>query len=353
MKLNAVHALMKKALQEELFTGAHVVISAGEEILVDCAYGRLGLDDTCDGDEAVTHDTLFDLASVTKVLAVTPAWLLSFQEKPELLDIPIGDTLPEAPADKAAITPRLLLSHSSGLPHWRPYYLTYLGRPVPPRLGEVVSRILDEPLVSTPGSRYLYSDLGFILLHALWETNGKEPLVDFLRRRLYEPLSIVDALTYSPPEKRRIVVTRCGDKPALVNDLNSRSMGGVCGHAGLFGTGRACRGLVLEFLRGYKGRSAVFDTAACRLFLTRRHLPPGSSRALGFDTAAQPEPSCGKAFSPESFGHTGFTGTSVWVDPHNELIVILLTNRVIKGESDLRIRAFRPALHDVAASCVQ
>ncbi len=340
MDLHKPHELMIQALEDRLFTaGLLLVISGGEEIFHE-PYGTLG----SPGTAPVTRETLFDLASLTKVLATTPSWMVLVQEQPGILDESIVRWFTDCPRDKRAITSRHLLAHASGLPAWRPYYLFNWTEPAEPSLREC---ILHEPLDYPTGCGWRYSDLGFMLLaSALNEETGLK-LDRFARQRIFEPLQLADRLMFLPVEnEHRTALTRPGDEPGVVNDLNTRVLGGVSGHAGLFGTGAGVGALAAATIASLKSKRGFFDSGVVKNFCTRAGFTPDSTRALGFDTPSPAASSSGRFFPPESLGHTGFTGTSLWMDPGRELIVVLLTNRVFMGEADQGFKSFRPVLHD-------
>ncbi|MBI4961825.1 MAG: beta-lactamase family protein [Desulfomonile tiedjei] len=332
--------LMNQALAERLFTAAALRVVQQGRILFRKSYGTIG----DPGTAAVQGDTLFDLASLTKVLTTTPCWMLVSATNPGILDRPLSHWFPEPPPDKRGITPRQLLAHGSGLPAWRPYYLfSYVPGP-PIRCYE---RIMAESLEYEPGKGCLYSDLGFMLLAAIIERETGRSINQFAEEEIYAPLKLSDQLMFKPQQdQNRIALTHRGDQPGLVHDLNCRAMGGVSGHAGLFGTAKGVSHLAEEILAGLKSRKSHFDPASVRSFCARAGFVEGCTRALGFDTPSEKDSSSGRFFAPDSLGHTGFTGTSLWIDPEKELIVVLLTNRVFMGESDQRIKAFRPLVHD-------
>ncbi len=341
MNLHRAHKQMIRGLDEAMFTGAVLRVDHVGQVIYEEAYGRLGGSDA----DQVKPNTLFDLASLTKVLATTPAWILLTSNEPEILDQSISRWFPDVDQEVTRITPRRLLAHSSGLPAWRPYYLRWWQEKT--TLGTAVNTILYEPLEYAPGTGCVYSDLGFIVLARIIELETGEALDDFCKKRIYRPLGVDRDIMFNPlGEERRTAWTRTGESPGLVNDLNARALGGVSGHAGLFGTAQAAAAVAEEILAGLKNRKSLFNPAIVQVFGHRAGLVQGASRALGFDTPSAEGSSSGRFFSAASLGHTGFTGSSLWIDPEKELIVILLTNRVIMGESDLRIRSFRPALHD-------
>lgn len=338
MEFERLHKVMTAALQEGMFPGAAVAVSLRGELLFDHCYGALG----GPGTEPVTSATLFDLASLTKVLATTPCWMVLAARDPAILDKSISHWFPDVPDDKAPITPRHLLAHCSGLPAWKPYYLH--GNHTPK---EMKARIFSEPLAYEVGKGCLYSDLGFMLLAFIVESETGQSLPLFARSNVYEPLGLQADLLFLPSkEEHEIAWTRDDDPPGVVNDLNARSLGGISGHAGLFGTERGVAAMAQQFLLSLKSPEGFFDRTTMRMFCNRAAFVPGCTRALGFDTPSEEGSSSGAHFSPNSIGHTGFTGVSLWIDVQRELIVVLLTNRVYKGESDSRIKTFRPLVHN-------
>jgi serine-type D-Ala-D-Ala carboxypeptidase len=340
MHLHKTHGLMIQALEDRLFTaGLLLVINNGKEIFHE-PYGSVG----GPGTAPVTRDTLFDLASLTKVLATTPSWMILAQEQPRILDESIVRWFTDCPRDKRAITPRHLLAHASGLPAWRPYYLFNWSEPVVPSLCQ---RILHEPLEYPTGRGWRYSDLGFILLASALQLETGLRLDRFALQRIYEPLELVGHLMFLPVgNEHRTALTRPGEEPGVVNDLNTRVLGGVSGHAGLFGTGAGVAALAAATIASLKTDRGFLDSWVVKKFCTRAGFTSDSTRALGFDTPSLADSSSGRFFPQESLGHTGFTGTSLWMDSERELIVVLLTNRVFMGEADQRLKSFRPLLHD-------
>jgi serine-type D-Ala-D-Ala carboxypeptidase len=343
VSLRKADTLLMGALKRRMFTAAALIVSSRDETIHTGYYGTLGEDP----ESPVNAATLFDLASLTKVIATTPSWFLLSAREPEILDKPLTMWFPEIPPDKTELTPRMLLAHSSGLPAWRPYYLMSMGESPREFLKQ---RILSERLVYQPGHGFLYSDLGFILLCLIVESETGTPLDLFVKTSVFEALGLQNELMFTPSDfTDRIALTRPGEKPGLVNDLNARSLGGVSGHAGLFGTARGVTEMARQILTSLKAQDAFFDNRIVSNFCMPARFDPASSRGLGFDTNIQADCSCGSFFSPSSLGHTGFTGTSLWIDPERELIVTLLTNRVYMGESDFRIKDFRPLIHSAVA----
>jgi len=342
---------MKKALVDKVFPGAVLLIAQGGRIRHRAAYG---VRNTWTG-EPVEIATLFDLASLTKPLASSLAAMVLFQRGVLALDEPIDIALPDcAGTDKGNLTPAHLLSHSSGLPDYRPYYREWQGSPGHEAKTWLRKRILDEPLLLAPGERTRYSDLGFILLDWVIEAISGMPLDRFVAENVYGPLG-VSGLMFRPgddseglvnvaatevcPWRKRLVIGR-------VHDENAYIAGGVQGHAGLFGNVmgvyRVCQ-VLLEASGGADSRPFSSETV-------RRFLEPygNGERSLGFDRPADAGSSSGCHFSPETVGHLGFTGTSFWMDLRQGILIILLSNRVHPTRENDRIRAFRPLLHDSA-----
>jgi CubicO group peptidase (beta-lactamase class C family) len=294
-------------------------------------------------------DTIFDLASLTKVLATASLVMRSVEHGELGLDDPIAAHLSEwRGADRSSITIRDLLSHSSGLPAHRDYYL---------RLNSVDSylrAICAEPLDYVPGSQSVYSDLGFMLVGFILER----------RRRLADRFDSLkteiapgEDLQFLPPEvwSRRTAPTeidwwRGRLIRGEVHDENTAALGGVAGQAGLFGTAAAAGTVARHLLQILVGRVGAFRAQTIQEFTTRRSDVPGS-RALAWDTML-PTSSCGTLMSPRAFGHTGFTGTSLWIDPERGIYVVLLTNRVHPTRSNTRIQNVRRAFHDAVIRAI-
>jgi CubicO group peptidase (beta-lactamase class C family) len=375
--------LMQRALGVGLFTCAALVITGPEGLLYEGYFGEAS-------GRPTNRDTLFDLASLTKVVGTTPLWMRLAARSPGILDKSIAAWFSECPRDKTTITPRLLLRHSSGLPHWRPYYLLRNG--ALPRKEFTLRAILSERLQYKPGCGTLYSDLGFMLSAFIAERETGAPFDVAIKNEVINPLGLERDLMFTPcgepvrglrihpfdddgiPDsagagehacdplsappnmktRRSIASTSPDDPPGLVHDYNARALGGVSGHAGLFGTALGVAATARETLAGLSGHSKLFAARLVREFTQRADNDPPGARVLGFETPAPDgSSSCGRRFSPRSFGHTGFTGTSLWIDPDAGLAVVLLTNRVRMGQGDMRIKEFRPKLHDAARRYAQ
>ncbi len=346
---------MRRAAAEGVFPGAVLLVALEGRVLFQRAYG---VSDRESG-QPVTAGTVFDLASLTKPLATTLCLMRLLEEKKLAIAGPLADHLPDfGGGDKAPVRIGHLLRHTSGLPDHRPFFRELLLLPAPERAAAFEEKIRREPLLFPPGARTLYSDLGFFLLGRVVERLTGKRLDCAAADLVYRPLEVEREVFFlpagEPPPRRRFAATeRCPFRGRLlraeVHDENAWALGGVAGHAGLFGTAGGVFRLVEEVRRARQGRGRLFSARIALAFSRRK--PPGG-RALGFDAPQPPEPSCGRGFSAASIGHLGFTGTSFWLDPARGLAVVLLTNRVHPSRENLRIRAFRPALHEAVVGAL-
>jgi CubicO group peptidase (beta-lactamase class C family) len=349
-----VSRLLRQAVEGGCFPGGVLLVGCHGQVVYEAAVGEAAL---LPGRRCMTIDTLFDLASLTKPMATATALMRLVETGRVRLDVPISAYLPACNASgTASPTLRQLLSHCSGLPAWRPYYRE-IDPSWPPhdRRQAVYAALHREPLVVPPGRTVQYSDAGFILLGELVETAGGAPLDEFCHREIFAALQLADlrflnlgrpqpagvsyASTESCPWRGRILTGE-------VHDENAWVMGGVAGHAGLFGTARQVWQFAQRLLDGLKGRAWLVSTATLRAFTTRQGRPEGSTWGLGWDTPTPGQSSAGRYFAPTAIGHLGFTGTSLWIDPAQQVIVVLLTNRVHPSRQREGIRAFRPLIHD-------
>ncbi len=298
--------------------------------------------------DPVATDSLFDLASITKLFAGT-AMLALFDERRISLDDPIVDRLPEfagLDSRRLRVTYRHLLTHTSGLPA-HVNFRDELGAKA------VIARVCATPLEAPPGTTVTYSDLGFMLLgEAIARVTGK-PLDASMLELVCTPLEIQQT-TYRPPHHLadRIVCTENDEwrKRLLrgeVHDENCWAMGGVAGHAGLFGTAADVARLAEMYRNGgatRTGRALLRPTA--QEAVREQAVGVDERRGLAWALKASGRHSCGEKLSSNSFGHTGYTGTSVWVDPQRSLTIVLLTNRVLFSRQAEPIRSLRAAVHD-------
>lgn len=295
------------------------------------------------------EECIYDLASLTKVIATTAMCMRLYERDQFDLEQKIVEVLPEiAGSDprRDQMTFRMLLAHSSGLPAYVKLFETSKNRQ------ELLAQAFQIPLVADPGSRAEYSDIGFILLGAALERIAKEPLDAFCKREIFHRLlpSAV-FIGFNPVKKpyHAFIPPTENDTSfrhriirGEVHDENAWVMSGVAGHAGCFATAED----VVTFGQCMlSGGSPLFDAHTVEIFTRREVFPEGTSRALGWDTPSSPSQS-GKYFSPTSYGHLGYTGTSLWNDPERQLSVTLLTNRTWPDRSPQAIKQIRPAFHD-------
>lgn len=292
---------------------------------------------------------LFDLASVTKVAATTPAVLRLLEQGKIDLEAPVADYLPEfGAASKSSVTVRHLLTHTSGLPWWRPFYQHHSTREA------VWQAVCESPLESEPGSRCVYSDLEFLTLGVLVERLSGLPLDAFCRRELFDPLGLVDTDFRPPREKwsRCAATEQCPWRGRVmrgeVHDENAYACGGVAGHAGLFGPAPELARLLGSLLAAHPICGPSFQkvppllrTETVATMLARQPGPAHDSFALGWRWIDYRDGEV--AASPEAFGHSGFTGTLLWADPQQGLGVVFLSNRVHPSRQNRRINEIRPA----------
>jgi CubicO group peptidase (beta-lactamase class C family) len=361
-RLAPAYDVLNRAIADRAFPGAVLAVGNKGEFAIH-AFGHHTYDAKS---PAVTTDTIYDLASLTKPIVTATAVAMLVEQGRLQLDMPIARYLPEwasgpQPDWRARVTLQHLLTHSSGLPPHKPYYNEVSpasNRPrstdsaTPPGKAAILARIFAEPLEAEPGTRALYSDLSFILLGEIVERMTGQPLAQFARERIFTPLGMADA-QFNPGRslRPRIAPTEQDDawRRRLVHgeahDENCFAMGGVCGHAGLFATAGDLAPFAQMLLNGgVYAHQRLLRRSTVRLFTSRTDVA-GTSRALGWVVPTDPS-SSGSYFSAASFGHTGYTGTSLWLDPERELFVILLTNRVHPTRANTQIDAVRPALHD-------
>ena len=310
------------------------------------------------GAVATTPETVFDLASLTKVIATTSLVMRHVQAGTLGLDTPIAALLPAwRGADRGAVTVRHLLDHSSGLPPHRRLWEQARGRDAFERAIAVT------PLEAPPGARSVYSDLGFMLLGFLLADIGGQPLDEQWEDWRRMALSRDAVLTFgtgrsvargatgfngpiAPTEldswRGRVL---CGE----VHDENAAALGGVAAHAGLFGTAHAVGAFARRVLQTFESPTPLGTPDVMRVFA--RPSRPDDSRALGWDTM-RPTSSCGALMSPTAIGHTGFTGTSLWIDQESDVYVVLLTNRVHPTRENQALPQLRPRFHDAVMRAV-
>ncbi|GAB6193639.1 serine hydrolase domain-containing protein [Desulfocastanea catecholica] len=351
-----IDKMLEKALKNQVFTACSV------GFFINNAKGRVrdifnyGFAEGFHGSNPVNRETVFDLASLTKPL-VTSLCLLALMEEKKL---GVADTLDKflttAPVDKRGITISQLLTHSSGLPAHRPYYKELVKYPDNKRMKRLIAWILAEKLVFVPGTAHLYSDLGFILLGRIIEKVSGESLDAYWQRKIVQPLELtgLEKGLFFPGGQKSASKVYAGTGmcewskkrlSGLVHDDNCRALGGVAGHAGLFGNSDAllslCEIIALQFRGEYQHPSF------CNAKIKKRFGEKKGSWIFGFDTPTAGTSSSGHYFSELTIGHLGFTGTSFWIDLQRGIGIVLLTNRVACGETTAPIKKLRPLLHDL------
>ncbi len=339
--MGAVDALLTKAITRRAFPGAVVAIGRGGALVHLKGYGHLSYAKDA---ASVDAHTIYDLASLTKVVVTTTAAMLLIDEGKLSLSDRVVDHLPGfVGKHKHEVTVGHLLSHSSGIDWWAPLYEQLTGK------AAYVAHIEAMDLVYRPGSKSLYSDLGIILLGAIIERVAGQDLDVFAQKRIFAPLAMSDT-SYRPPADLHGQIAPTENDPwrgrvlrGEVHDENAYAMGGVAPHAGVFATaGDLAQFAQMMLGRGTLGTRQLVAPQTVEAF-TKPAGIPGSGRAYGWDTPSRTGSSAGN-LSHQSFGHTGFTGTSLWIDPTRKLFVILLTNRVHPTRKNTRIRDVRPAL---------
>jgi len=335
-------AVLEQSHVERVFPAATVEVGTTDGPVWSTGVGRPTFDEAA---EPVEPNTIFDLASLTKVLSTATLAALLVDKHALVLDEPLAEHF-EAwnGIDRAIVTVRDLLEHCSGLPPHRRYFETLVGR----RAYEAA--ICIEELAYTPRVRSVYSDPGFMLLGFLLEDLGGRPLDE--QFEAWRTASVPDAeITFHPPPAWLQRTAPTEHDPwrgrlliGEVHDENTAALGGAAGHAGLFGTAASVGACARWWLRALHGEERAIGDHVAQAF-ARRSSVPGSSRALGWDTML-PTSSCGTRLSPESIGHTGFTGTSLWIDPARDLYIVLLTNRVHPTRQNEGIQEVRRRFHD-------
>jgi serine-type D-Ala-D-Ala carboxypeptidase len=349
--LKPVTELLDSAVAAGAAPGAVLAITRDGERFV-YASGQLGADEP----ESPGAATIYDLASLTKVVGLVTGAMLAVDEGRLELDAPVQQYVPAfTGAGKDRVTVRMLLAHASGLPAWRPLFREAGSRT------EVFALADTTPLSSVPATVEVYSDLGAIILTQVLETIYHQRLDSLLERRVFGPLGM-RATGYLPATDQRDRIAPTEMDPwrgrmlrGEVQDENAALMDGVSGHAGLFASAEDLLTFAEWVLEQADGRRDGTHFSPARLsigpsvireFTRRQNLVPGSSRALGWDTPS-PGGSAGTRLSARSFGHTGFTGTSLWIDPERRLAIILLSNRVNPTRNNPRWAPVRAQVADL------
>ncbi|MGE0454359.1 MAG: glycoside hydrolase family 3 N-terminal domain-containing protein [Vicinamibacteria bacterium] len=338
-------------LARKAFPGGVLAVGKDGALVHLRAFGRLSYDADA---PAVAPDTIYDLASLTKVIVTTTVTMTLVEEGRLDLAKPVKDFLPAfSGGDKDRVTVWHLLTHSSGVDWWAPLYQQAHTK------DEYLKAIYAKDLVYPPGSKSVYSDLGIMLLWEILERVSGEPLETLARKRLFAPLGWKDT-GFRPPASLLPRIAPTEKDPwrgrvvrGEVHDENAAALGGIAAHAGLFGTAPELARFAQMLLWGGVYDHHRFVSRELLERFTRRAGVPESTRAIGWDTPSETGSSAGSLFSRSSFGHTGFTGTSMWMDPERKLFVILLTNRVHPTRENNLIREARPAVADAVVRALE
>ncbi len=333
--------LLAGFVENKAFPGASLVVGYKGSIILDDEEGRL---DYSSASPKVTADTIYDLASVSKAVGTTTAAMMLFESGRLLLNAPAHDYLPEFKGpDKDKVKVWNLLNHSAGFPSYLPLFKENKG------YQQILKAICDIPLVYEPGTKVIYSDFGMILMGEIISRAAGLSLDRFLATHLFEPLGMKSTF-YNPPRSVIGRVAPTENDPwrnrvvrAEVHDENAYVMGGVAGHAGLFSSAHDLAVFAQMMLNGgiYDHRRFL-KPDTIRRFTAAQDIAE-SGRALGWGKPLQSNWT-GRIFSASAFGHTGFTGTSIWIDPEKELFIVLLTNRVHPSRENLKIDEARQAI---------
>ena len=334
---------LQEAIAQHAFAAAAIAVTLKGDLLALRALGSFTYDPASPGTSA---DTLFDLASLTKVMATTAMAMILYERGLLDLEMPVisvvGEFAGEDPR-RDGVTLRMLLAHSSGLPAYEKLFLRARSRE------SLLEAAFSTGLANDPGTHAEYSDIGFIILGVALERLADESLDRFCQREIFGPIGLTQTTFNPAPEIRASIPPTADDKTfrhriiqGEVQDENASVLGGVAPHAGLFASSHD----VAKFAYAIQpGNSSLLRPGTLRLFTAREISPPGTSRALGWDTPSAPSQS-GQHFSDQSYGHLGYTGTSLWIDPQRELSITLLTNRTWPDCSNQAIKRVRPRFHD-------
>lgn len=351
--LAQVDAIITNAIVDSAFPGAVLLVAKDGVIVHEKGYGRFTYDSLS---EKMTTDAIFDLASVTKVIATTSAVMKLVEEK----RLSLNDTITKyfsafGQNGKGNITLYNLLVHNSGLQAWRKYYEFCDTVPC------VMDSIFAAPLIYRTGDSTVYSDLGLITTGKVIEKVTGTTLANYVDSVFFKPLGMVNTM-YNPPVEliKRIVPTEVDSLwkktyvavRGRVHDENAATLGGISGHAGLFSTASdLAKILQMELNFGIYNGKRYLDSTTIATFIQQQSTK--SSRAIGWDTRSTGRSFSGQFTSPQTFLHTGFTGTSVVVDQEKKIIVIFLTNRVYPTRNTSKIGRVRPAVHDAVFGSVR
>ena len=368
-----VERAFNDAVEKNVIPGATIVVRRGGDVAFEGAFGFRSIEPKR---SPAKIDTVYDLSSLTKALATTVALMILARDGKFRLDDRVTRFFPNFGVHgKSTVTFRNLLAHCSGLAAWRPFYQRIAEIEKAGRVNFMASsgakdftyeEIHREKLEAPPGTRTIYSDLGFIALGETIEKLGSVALNRFCRDKIFRPLGLraSDFIDISLVRSRRLEpvadmfaptgVCPSRKRPLVgeVDDENAFAMGGVAGHAGLFAPVREVDRIARELIACYAGRSDFVPRKIIREFWSRDTTVSGSTWALGWDTPSIEGSSAGHLLSRSAVGHLGFTGTSIWIEPESATAISMLTNRVHPRRDNQAIREFRPKIHDLIMEAI-
>jgi len=345
--------ILEKAIVARAFPACSLAVTFRGEFVAHKALGRFTYDPAS---PEVSTTSIFDLASLTKVVATTTMSMILYERGLLDLEAPVTAIVPEFASDHAGddprrreITLRMLLAHCSGLPAYEKLFLRAQARE------GLLQAAFSTPLAAAPRTRAEYSDVGFITLGVVLERLADESLDAFCQREIFGPLGMTHTTFNPTPAFKHSIPPTADDRTfrhriiqGEVQDENASVLGGIAPHAGLFST---AEDLAIFAHAMLNGGYPILRSTTVELFSRRESAPEGTSRALGWDTPSASSQS-GKYFSSRSFGHLGYTGTSLWIDPDRQLSITLLTNRTWPDCTNQAIKQVRPAFHDAVVEAL-
>jgi CubicO group peptidase (beta-lactamase class C family) len=345
--------ILEKAIVARAFPACSLAVTFRGELVAHKALGRFTYDPAS---PEVSTTSIFDLASLTKVVATTTMSMILYERGLLDLEAPVTAIVPEFASDHAGddprrreITLRMLLAHCSGLPAYEKLFLRAQARE------GLLQAAFSTPLAAAPRTRAEYSDVGFITLGVVLERLADESLDAFCQREIFGPLGMTHTTFNPTPAFKHSIPPTADDRTfrhriiqGEVQDENASVLGGIAPHAGLFST---AEDLAIFAHAMLNGGYPILRSTTVELFSRRESAPEGTSRALGWDTPSASSQS-GKYFSSRSFGHLGYTGTSLWIDPDRQLSITLLTNRTWPDCTNQAIKQVRPAFHDAVVEAL-
>jgi len=342
--------VLQQAIAQHAFPAASVAVTRQGKLVALKAIGSFTYDPQS---PEVTSASIFDLASVSKVVATTTVAMILYQRGLLDLEMHVVSVVPEFAGQderRREVTLHMLLAHSSGLPAYEKLFRRA------PTKDQLLDAAFVMPLVADPGTQATYSDIGFIILGIALERIADEPLDRFCQREVFGPLGMAHTAFNPPPAWRPSILPTVDDRSfrhriiqGEVYDENASVLGGVAAQAGVFAPAHDVAVFANAMLNGGQ---PILHPETLAVFTRREPSPAGTSRALGWDTPSSPSQS-GKYFSPHSFGHLGYTGTSLWIDAERQLSVALLTNRTWPDASNKAIQEIRPKFHDAVVEALE